>query len=836
MLEGLHLTAAGALDAARVGGKAAGLSRLGPLAPPGLALDRALFDDLLDAEQRGWVQSRMDRVDPLDPTSSAAAAEAIATAIATAALPAAIVESIVEASATHLGPGPYIVRSSAIGEDGRAASFAGQLRSLLDVSAAGLAEAVLQCWASRYEPGVLAYETLGRGRLDGVAVLIQPMLTARFGGVLFTQGPTDQALMRIEAVEGHPEPLVQGLVDPAVLRLKRGDLSVVEQSGEGAPPLAQMRALARTARQLEIERGAPLDIEWIIDESDTLRVVQVRPITAASTEASPSAAAPRIEPRYPGEPAQVFDNANMNENYPAPISPLLYSIAREAYAAYFAALGRAFGVGEARIGAARPALRRIVAVHRGRLYYNLSAIHQAIGQAPFGARLVRYFDAFVGAKRTAEVPVGPPTLVAELGVMAARSLATLRGLDEALGRFERAITHYAAGAPGWARAPMSLRVERGLGDFRALRLDRWAPAAIADAATSIGHGLVGDLLDGVVDPAEAIGLFEGLDDLASVGPVDDLWRLSRHVRQGQPTATARAIYLSRWGFRCGRELMLTEPRLREQPALLDALIDRYVALDGPGPTARRREARQRREALSAQVRGRLPRARRPLFDTLLSLTHGAIRRRERARLAQARLYGALREAALAIGEGLVERGWLPDREAAFWLELDELERLAGGLDMFPELAAQTVAARRAARATEPSTAPPPRIELPWGAYLPRGQGDDRPIEADEALTGAACAAGRASGFARCIGSMSEAARLGRGDILVTARTDPGWAPLFFVAGGLVLERGGLLSHGAIVAREFGIPAVLDVRAAMQRIPDGARVTVDGTAGRVEVHR
>ena len=91
-----------------------------------------------------------------------------------------------------------------------------------------------------------------------------------------------------------------------------------------------------------------------------------------------------------------------------------------------------------------------------------------------------------------------------------------------------------------------------------------------------------------------------------------------------------------------------------------------------------------------------------------------------------------------------------------------------------------------------------------------------------------------TGAARCVADLAEAERLGPGDILVTARTDPGWAPLFFVAGGLVLERGGLLSHGAIVAREFGIPAVLDVRAAMARIPDGATVTVDGTAGAVEV--
>ncbi|MGK0359874.1 MAG: phosphohistidine swiveling domain-containing protein [Bradymonadia bacterium] len=826
MLEWLHSTSAGPLDAARVGGKAAGLSRLGALAPPGLALDRTVFDGLL-GDRRAQVEAHMAAVDLNDPCSALVAAEAIAALVADVVLPLERAEEIIT-SVAALGPGPYIVRSSAIGEDGRAASFAGQLHSYLDVPAAELAAAAVRVWASRFAAGVLAYEQSGRGRLSGVAVLVQPMLTARFGGVLFTRCPQDRELMRIEAVAGHPEPLVQGMVDPLVYRVRRGDLQLVEEAEDG-PPVAQLMDLAKTAQQLEIERGVPLDVEWIIDEGGALRLVQVRPIAAAPSPPRPAATAAKP---LAGGPVQVFSNANMNENYPAPISPLLYSIARESYAAYFAALGRAFGVDAGRIAAAAPALRRIVAVHRGRLYYTLSAIHQAIGQAPFGARLVRYFDAFVGA-RGASVAPGPPTRLTEIAAMAARTLGTLRSLDDDLIGFEGAIEAYAAAAPGWSTAPMHVRVAAGLGGFRTIRLERWAPAAVADAVTSIGHGLLGDLLQGVVEPVEILPLFEGLGDLASLGPVDDLWDLSRRVRAGQPSAAAKAAYVARWGFRCGCELMLLEPRLAERPALLDALLDRYVELDGPSPTTRRAVALRRRKAQTIAVRRRLPIVRRPLFDALLDLTHGAIRRRERARLAQARLYGALRQAVLAIGDGLVEHGWLPDREAAFWLEFGELERLASGLEMFPDLAADTVAARRQARETQADVAPPARIELPWGTYFAGHE-----VEADaphgQALTGVACAAGQVTGAARCLSELGEASRLGRGDILVTARTDPGWAPLFFVAGGLVLERGGLLSHGAIVAREFGIPAVLNVRDAMTRITDGATVTVDGTAGTVEV--
>ncbi|MCB9551039.1 MAG: hypothetical protein H6705_03975 [Myxococcales bacterium] len=125
----------------------------------------------------------------------------------------------------------------------------------------------------------------------------------------------------------------------------------------------------------------------------------------------------------------------MNENYPAPVSPLLYGIAREAYAAYFAALGEALGVSAARIEAARPALERVVGVHGGRLYYDLSAIHAALAQAPFGARLARYFDGFVGA-RGAPVAAGPAASVGEVAAMAAAAARAFGGLERALDGFE----------------------------------------------------------------------------------------------------------------------------------------------------------------------------------------------------------------------------------------------------------------------------------------------------------------------------------------------------------------------------------------------------------------
>lgn len=833
--------------AERVGGKAAGLMALGALAPPGLVVTRDVFDGLMGGmgdEIAAWLLG----VDPLDAAGLAAVCERVGARVAGVGLPDGFEAALAARCAAVLGPGPYIVRSSAIGEDGAAASFAGQLCSVLGVMPEGLGAAVLACWRSRFAPGVVAYERLGRGVIDGVAVLIQPMLRARFGGVLFTRCPQDGSRVRVEWCAGHPEPLVRGAVTPGVVRLRRGDGAVVDGWIEDGIPLG---ALVGHALALAAERGQQLDVEWIVDEGGRLWLVQVRPDTQAAAD-----------------DMEVFSNANMNENYPAPVSPLLYGIAREAYAAYFAALGEALGVSRARIEAARPALERVVGVHGGRLYYDLSAIHAALGQAPFGARLARYFDGFVGA-RGAPVATGPAASVGEVAAMAAAAARSFAALEGALLAFEAAVHDYASRWSGAGLDGASLRalVEEGIGGFRTIRLRRWTPAALADAATSIGHGLLGDLLPDGIDEGDRLALLSGVEGLASLAPVDELWALSRRARAGEDVGEERAAYLARWGFRCGRELMLSEPRLVEVPERLDGWIAQFAAIEGPGPAVLQAEARARRVAATARVRRLLPVGRRVVFDAVLAATQGAIRRRERARLAQARLYGAFRQVVRELGGRLVEAGWLPDRDAVLWLECGELARLAGGREMFPALAARVVALRRAAWA-EAGGGLPERVVLPFGAYHPASvlmgragmgsggegmassagmvssagmassagmpAGEPLPAGPGTRLSGLGSARGRVTAVARVVPTLDAAARLGRGEVLVTGQTDPGWAPLFFVAGALVMERGGLLSHGAIVAREFGIPAVLDVSDACRRIGDGSTVTVDGTAGWVEV--
>ncbi len=204
---------------------------------------------------------------------------------------------------------------------------------------------------------------------------------------------------------------------------------------------------------------------------------------------------------------------------------------------------------------------------------------------------------------------------------------------------------------------------------------------------------------------------------------------------------------------------------------------------------------------------------------------------------QALLYSRCRRLALAIGHQLALCDLIADQSDVFWLTVSEVDEVASGNAMFPHDLREMIAVRVRAHARLSAMHPPDSLVIPEGSYLPMDSMpfvQPAPLDAAGALRGTGACGGRAQGRATVLRDVSEAARLQEGDNLVTRQTDPGWAPVFFLVKGLVIERGGMLSHGAIVAREFGIPCVVGVRDATQRIADGATIMVDADRGEVYV--
>lgn len=863
----------GALIAARHGGKAANLGRMieaGLPVPPGAVFGTEVLEAFLAETGLGGCVAALDAL-PAQAGFDAleAGAAKLRAAFASTPWPAAL-SRLIDPVADAMTPGTiWAVRSSAVGEDGAKASYAGLMDSVLGVDTrAGLEAAIRQVWASRWSARALAYERR-HGTLGAMAVIVQRQIDPAFAGVLFTRSPdpAHDGQMLCEYCAGLADKLVAGEITPASLRIDRDRLVVTAHGAiDGVPmPGAQsVLELARAARAVEALFGGAQDIEFAIDRSGKLWIVQARPVTTSSPRGR------RI----------VWSNANVNENFPDAISPLLYSIVAPGYSAYFGNLGRAFGLSRQRLARMRGDLGAIVGVHAGRLYYNLTAIHAVLGQAPFGDRLCAWFDDFTGASDPVRPTAAPRGFVRGLRDAGELVRITLRTtwqylfIERRIRAFESRVDAYAqASDPARLGALDVIALRDLLRGFLEIRLQRWTDASLADAAAMICYGLLKSLVRRALGADDPQGrhndLLKGLSGLRSAEPVEALWGLARQVR-GDPAlrelfaeADAEGIlarirsearfrafgrsfddYLDAWGFRCSGELMLTVPSFQERPGDLVEIVRGCAQQSNDAPQARL--AGQRAERLAA-TRDLIAAARsRPLFGRwrwpsfatvlppMIAAAQGAIGLRERARLKQALLYSRLRRVALEIGARLARQGRLAAPADVFFLTAPELDELLSGHAMFPEEVGALAELRRRAHERVRDLRPADVIVATQGEY-PSVQAEAAASPSTAAgFAGVSVCGGRVVGPARVLTDVAQTRSLRQGDVLITRQTDPGWAPAFVLIGGLVLERGGMLSHGAILAREYGIPTVVGVQAATERIADGRIVEVDGDRGEVRL--
>ena len=868
-------------ESVTLGGKAHALGRMvraGMSVPSGFviladALELHVAQDCI-AEQIAKLAAALDVTDGAALSRTSAAIRSL---VGNAGIPDVVWHDVIAAARPLLARGPVVVRSSAIGEDGVGESFAGQLDSILHVnSEAALERALIGCWSSLWSERVLFYRSARKLHTRGMGVVVQQQVDAIAAGVLFTTTTTGPML--VEFAPGLGDALVSGAIDPGRITIDRAT-GAAEQlaSVPGAPfelGSQVISALRDAGVALEREFGSPQDVEWALAGDGTLYVVQSRPITAPVTiERAPVAV---------DRPTRMiaWSNANVNENFPAPISPLLYSIASQGYTHYFRNLAIAFGIAPRRIAAMEPAFQQIIGAHGARMYYNLTSIHSVLRLAPFGSALTGSFDTFVGAdgegvETNTVARSSRWRQMAEVAVIAAKATKRFVGIDRGIRRFERTVDEFAEKTQPERLATASLdELRSALARFLEIRCHRWVDASLADAASMLCYGALERLLKrayaGTDRGAVHTSLLKAIPDVVSGEPVLQLWALSRLVRddaallrcveEESPNDVLLAIkteqrfakfrvaferYLNEWGFRCSEELMLTSPSFQETPAPVIEMIRAYARVDGASPTDALRAQAAEREAMTrvalAELRGRLiwpgvPVTYAVLLGVLLPWTHAAIRYRERARLKQALLYSRCRRIALAIGDELARRETIVERDDVFFLTVHELLELTGGAAMFPRAVRSLVATRKAEHARLSAMSPPDAFTLPEGEYLDAGSSTPAamPVESDSRLHGTAACGGRVTGRAMVLRDVTEAGRLERGDVLVTKQTDPGWGPVFFLISGLVIERGGMLSHGAIIAREFGIPCVVGVKDATRRIASGATIAVDGDRGDVHV--
>jgi phosphohistidine swiveling domain-containing protein len=864
-------------DVALVGGKALNLSRLCALrvpTPGGAVIPDGVFQRHLHCAGADQEVARLhERLAVLGSSEIEQFSAVIRERVMSTALEPALKTAWNCARETLWKKSLLAVRSSAVGEDDARHSFAGQLDSVLNVdSDAGLEAAVKATWSSLFSLRVLLYARHKRVRVRRMGVIVQRQIDARWSGVLFTRDPggLHADAMLAEYCAGLGEQVVSGRVTPDRLWINRRDLALnSESAGDhevALPPRATraVRDIARMGLELEAELGCPQDIEWCVDGDNAPVLVQCRPARVAAREA---VAAP-----------VHWSNANIAENFPEPVSPFLYSVVKPGYSAYFRNLGRGFGIARQRLVAMAEPLEDVVGLQGGRLYYNLTNINALIRLMPAGRRLVAFFNLFVGAQA---IPAPPTVYLGRL----ARALESVRialavlwqyvFIQGRVRRFEARVDAFAAATQlRMLNGKTARELAADLQTFLTIRLTQWNDAALADTAAMVCYGLLKAQLSRSFPHSDHTGLhndlLKGLPDLASARPVTRLWWLSRDIdkdaglRRLFTTAgpdeilaaldagrfpefrTAFADYLEHWGFRSSAELMLTAPTPEEDPRPVLRLLQAYVRAHCRSPEDVTAVQMREREAVTDRIAAELSPGRWwrcvPLFSRasrfrwLLGATQGAIKLRERARMKQALLYTRLRHIALHLGDHLVARGVICQRDDIFLLTTAEVLDLFAGHPIAD--LGTLIDARRDGLQNAMSQAPPDHLVLrrgeAWAPSATEHPGSEGTHHAPS-LTGSGACGGFAAGRAAVVLDVANADRVEAGQILVTRQTDPGWATVFFLVHGLVIERGGMLSHGAIIAREYGIPAVVGVTDATRLIRDGDTVRVDGDRGLVELN-
>ncbi len=855
-------------DAARtIGGKAARLAwlaRRGFPVPRAWVIDATPFRDLVDAVlPPGHDPHSLLRLRGT-PALLERAAKAREVILETPLAPRLATElgdlwDLVEREA----PWGLAVRSSATCEDDAVTSMAGLAASEIGVRGPReLASAVRSVWASAFLPRALGYLATHDVRDFAMAVVVQVVARAEAAGVVFTSPPpgldpqaASAGEMLVNAAFGLGIPVVDGAASCDLARVDRASGRVVdyvaankrtafvvgargleevavapERAYEPALDPVRLGELAEIARRLEVvEPHTSFDLEFVVD-SGKLFLVQARPITGAG---------------YPegGDAETVWSRANVGEALPGPATPLTWSIAR-------AFSERGFRRAFTSLGCSVPRGLRMVANVHGRFYLNLTEFMRIAAQVPgLDPKTLVDLGGGAGADLLERQVAGVSRrgFFARLPLTVARLLTEQMRLDGEVDRFERD-----AAREHRARTEIDLTIlpdDALATTFRDVRrlLDRTGTLMLACASASLASHLALKTVLARVAPVGseriAQALSAGVGDLESARPGIALAQIAAIARHDEPArlaileggsprdlpegATRRALaqFLDTFGDRAVREAELSTPRWREDPAPVLAML--RVALKAKEGVAESAEARVRARAERelAELDARLSLVEMALVRALVARAHRFARLRERMRAWVTRMLGLVRAVALDADRRLVRVDPALGAGAVFFCTFDELVLAlsTGRVDL-----GHVVRLRRAEHARDLARRDPPVTFVGQPPPL------TPPPASGTVLRGLAASGGSVEGPARVLGPGGAGAdQLVPGEVLVAPTTDVGLAPLFLVAAGVVTELGGPLSHAALVAREYGVPAVVNVPGATAAIRTGDRIRVDGDRGTVE---
>jgi len=769
-------------------------------------------------------------------------------------IPPLLAEAICDAYHMHLHNNPCAVRSSSPFEDLKSASFAGQYRSFLNIKGEdALLDAVKECWASLWSrPAVEYRKKMGISENLKMAVLVQEMLPATASGVLFTEDN-----MVLEAVWGLGDILVGGKAIPDHIVVERDGFNILEQkvshkeamsliSLTGGVEVAdvpeklrdkavleddQIQELCTLSKRVEELFGCPQDIEWILS-GDKFVLLQARPITVK---------------RKP----TVWSRANMAETQPGYVTYLsrIPENRPDFFVLGILPLLECFGITDI------PEDLKLTDYIYGHIYVNMTAAHNTLGRIP--GLSPELLDQAMGHQSEEEVSQSKPGLSAIVKLLPG-VLRILRFFSHLPEEAEWVIPHSMDLIEDIRTRNLQEMTLEELDELVWEMYDRTAQVFQVHACTALANASIFGVLQKIL---KRIGE-EGTENLLTIGLKGmsssqlgiEMWKLAEIAKKSLRVSElilskeGNALEelnqfpegitflqelnksMEKIGDRCSQELELSVPRWEENPYFVLFMVASYLSASVCPAKTMEEQKRIRQEAMD-RILKKLSRNpfEKLIFEKILEKSQQFIVARENLKTIWVRGVSAMRVLYLAIAEKLVDKGILKERDTIFYLKMTEVSEIIAGNIKKKHIADLIEERKREKEEYEHLDVPNVIVGKPSPI-----EELTRTVEPREKLEGTGCSQGIVTGRARVVFDPNECPDLKEGEILVAPVTDPGWTPLFVIAGGLVMELGGTLSHGVIIAREYGIPAVVGVENATKIVKTGQTITVDGNKGLVYI--
>ena len=777
------------------------------------------------------------------------------------------------------------VRSSALDEDGRQHSFAGQFESYLYVKRADVLERIKDVWRSVFSERVLAYRQANHlGPSLGIGVIVQEMVDADAAGVAFGMNPVtgNRKEKLISGVFGVGEGIVSGeleadnyiiangKVDRQTVRKKQKmilnpdgnggtvlvDIPRINQNDQAIPDgnLWQLDELLETLRRTF---GLYQDVEFAVKDNE-LYILQARPVTGLTKLHDPTS-------EY-----VVWDNSNIVESYPGVTTPLTFSFISQSYETAYKIFVSVLGVDEQTIRRHQGVFANMLGFINGRVYYNLRSWYHLLAMLPGYSLNARFMEDMMGVKETFDVPESYrlPRGKARMRIlnMLVKMYRHFRSLPKQRIAFknllDRTIDKYKKidfqSKDANELMGLYLHFERTL-------LNEWKAPLLNDFFSMIWFGLLkrrceeytegeypnihNDLLCGSADIISTQPIHRSVEIATYISDTpylkqvflsekpEDIWQFLRydHLHETEKAKMMIEAYIADFGERCVGELKLETISYTQDPTKFVQVLKSYVE----SGITKAKTSKPIEEQLRTQAEAIMKKAlrykpiKRWMFRKTLDRARDLVSARENLRYERTRGFGIVREIFTYIGKRFCEEDILEFDRDIFFLTKEEIFAYIEGRSVTTDLKSLVAIRKEEHERFQQMPMPSERIGTYGVVYQSNDLYSTTKLEAIEGdLKGIGCCPGQVKARARVVQHPGEVDSL-NGDILVTTSTDPGWVTLFPSAGAIIVERGSLLSHSAIVSREMGIPCIVGVTGLLSRVKTGDWLEMDGSTGEIK---